>query len=145
MGAALTVLMLAACGKTSNSSTDSGTCNYNALTGYSTNSATGAICSSTAATTNCIYNGATGTYVNATTGGVCSTTSTGTCVLAANGYYINQTTGQICSTTTATGGYTSGLGTTGYTSASCDYWTQMYGVYYTPAYLNGQVVCVASY
>lgn len=134
---------LTGCQGTSNSSSSSGTCNYNVSTGYYTNSSTGAVCSSSASTANCTYNSSLGYYVNATTGAICSTTSTGSCILTSGGYYINSTTGATCST--ASGYTTTGYTTTGYSSGSCSYWTQMYGVYYSPAYLNGQLVCVASY
>lgn len=140
---AVSALVLIGCQGTSNSSASStGTCTYNASTGYYTNSSTGAICSSSVGTAGCTYNASTGTYYNSTTGALCSTTSTGSCILTAQGYYINSTTGAICSTTTAYTG--TSYGSTG-TSGSCTSWYYVYGVMYYPAYVNGVLMCVASY
>lgn len=104
-------------------------CTFNGS--YYINPTTGQICSSSTGTAGCTL-GPNGTYINPATGQLCSTTSTGSCILTPQGYYINQLTGQICSQNT-------------YGGSGCSIWTQMYGIVYVPAYLNGQLVCVATY
>lgn len=100
---------------------------------------------------NCVM-GSYGSYVNPQTGGPCTSGAYGSgaygsCIMTAQGYYINQSTGQPCSQTGAVGGaYGSSYGYGGAQQQNpCAYATQMYGVQYTPTYVNGQLMCMNPY
>lgn len=121
------VLSLAACGKTSTSSTTA---------------------SVPVSTSSCQWNGTNWYYVGTST--VCSPTSTvgGTTICPSNGQYTTQwgtiaycTPGQQVNTTYyPPNGYP--YGSNPVSTGGCDSYYYQYGVPYVPMYLNGSLVCV---